>query len=52
MASALLRPRNPVVFGMIHDTKDIQPVGIEHTTDQAIPIAANIEHNTVANLIR
>jgi hypothetical protein len=52
MASALLRPRNPVVFGVIHDPQHVQPVGIEHPSDQTVPIIANIEYNTVANLIR
>gem|GEM_PF-3737003 len=52
MASALLRPGNPVVFGVIHDPQDVQPVGIEHATDHAIAIVANVEHHTVANLIR
>jgi hypothetical protein len=52
MASALLRPWNPIVFSVVHDPKDVQSVGIEHATDQAIPIVPDIKHHTAANLIR
>jgi hypothetical protein len=52
VAAALLGPCIPAVFLVIHDSKDVELVWVEHPSDQAIAVVADIEHDTVANPIR
>ena len=53
VASTIMGPRQPVIFGVVHHFQDVDDApSIVHTANQTEPVVAHVEHDAVPDLIR